>query len=357
MKYVKGWDEEEDDYALFGCPTNKKGHKNSLREVVAIVESLDIKQQIALTRKVARKRVQRVKLKKRKHKRLKGTIKERERLICPKFDAFAWDCPKPCENDNIAQENEQNRNLTEMTDLGDNSVCEEFAMICTDIYSENKDEEIVVFLDQRISSTKYKEATYGELMNTDSDDERNVNYNVALICAKDIVSLEKKQRRLNRDIPSENAHNISQRHNEINETDRKMVINKETNTVQGPISNDKENESQKAWTMEMPMMDGDISTTEADEKEQIEESNKKFQYRAVHSHHIIQQHMQQILEHQRVVDEYRSMANEEKEMIPLESNLYKTDPVINQHIIQMIDMDIFSYERTFGSILMELRKI
>ena len=105
-------------------------------------------------------------------------------------------------------------------------------------------------------------------MNTDSDDERNVNYTVALR-AKDSVSLEKKQRRLNRDIPSENVHNISQRHNDINETDRKMVINKETNTVQGPISNDKENESQKAWTMEMPMMDGDISTTEADEKEQI----------------------------------------------------------------------------------------
>ena len=46
-----------------------------------------------------------------------------------------------------------------------------------------------------------------------------------------------------------------------------MVINKETNTVQGPISNDEENESQKAWTMEILMMDGDISTTEADEKE------------------------------------------------------------------------------------------
>ena len=64
MKYVKGWDEEEDDYALFASPTNKKGHKNSLREDVAIVESLDTKQQIPLTRKVARKRVQRVKLKK-----------------------------------------------------------------------------------------------------------------------------------------------------------------------------------------------------------------------------------------------------------------------------------------------------
>ena len=152
--------------------------------------------------------------------------------------------------------------------------------------------------------------------------------------------------------------NISQRHHKINETDCKKVINKETNTVQVPICNDEENDSQKVWTMEMPLMDGDISTTEADEKEQIEESNKMFLYaRAIHSNHIIQHHMQQILEHQRVVDEYRSMADEEREMIPLESNLYKTDLVINQHIMQMIDTDISWYEKTFGAILMELWKI
>ena len=52
-----------------------------------------------------------------------------------------------------------------------------------------------------------------------------------------------------------------------------------------------------------------FSTMEADEEEQIEESNKKFLYaRAVHSNHMIQHHMQQILECQRVVNEYRSMA-------------------------------------------------
>ena len=106
------------------------------------------------------------------------------------------------------------------------------------------------------------------------------------------------------------------------------------------------------------MMDSNISTTEADEEEQIEESNKKLLYaRAVHSNHIIQHHMQQILEHQRVVDEYRSMANGETEMIPLESNLYKNDPVINQHIMQMNDTDIFCYKKTFRAILMELWKI
>ena len=44
MKYVKGWEEEEDDYALFASPVNKKGHKNSSNDDVAIVESLDTKQ-------------------------------------------------------------------------------------------------------------------------------------------------------------------------------------------------------------------------------------------------------------------------------------------------------------------------
>ena len=90
----------------------------------------------------------------------------------------------------------------------------------------------------------------------------------------------------------------------------------------------------------------------------IEENNKKFLYtRAVHTNHMIQHHIQQIIEHQRVVDEYRTMANGKREMIPLESNLFKKDLVINQHIMQMIDTDIFWYEKTFRGILMELQKI
>ena len=64
MKYVKGWQEEEDDYALFASPANKKGHKNSSKDDVAIVESLDTKQQIVPTRKVAMKKVQRTSIKK-----------------------------------------------------------------------------------------------------------------------------------------------------------------------------------------------------------------------------------------------------------------------------------------------------
>ena len=102
----------------------------------------------------------------------------------------------------------------------------------------------------------------------------------------------------------------------------------------------------------------DISTTEADGKESIEESNKKFLYaRAIHSNHMIQHHMQQILECQRVFDKYRSLADEDGDIIPLESSLYKTDQVINQHIMQMIHTDISWYEKTFGAILIKLWKI
>ena len=51
------------------------------------------------------------------------------------------------------------------------------------------------------------------------------------------------------------------------------------------------------------------------------------------------------------------MADGGREMILLESDQYKNDPVINQHIMQMIDTDNFWYGKTFRTILMELRKI
>ena len=37
-------------------------------------------------------------------------------------------------------------------------------------------------------------------------------------------------------------------------------------------------------------------------------------------------------------------------MIPLELNQYKNDPVINQHIMRMIDTNIFWYGKTFRAI-------
>ena len=47
----------------------------------------------------------------------------------------------------------------------------------------------------------------------------------------------------------------------------------------------------------MPMIDGDISTMDTEELEQIEDNNKKFLYaRGVLANHMIQHHTHEILE-------------------------------------------------------------
>ena len=78
--------------------------------------------------------------------------------------------------------------------------------------------------------------------------------------------------------------------------------------------------------------------------------NQELLYaRAVHTNHMIQHHMHEISERQCMVDEYQSMVDGGRELIPLELDQYKNDPVINQHIMQMIDTNIFfSVERPSG---------
>ena len=106
------------------------------------------------------------------------------------------------------------------------------------------------------------------------------------------------------------------------------------------------------------MNDSNISTINTAELTQIEDRNKQFLYaRAVHANHMIQYHMNEILERQRVVNEYRLMADEGRELIPLESDMHRRDPVIIQHTMQMIDTDIHWHEQTFRDIIMELRKL
>ena len=107
--------------------------------------------------------------------------------------------------------------------------------------------------------------------------------------------------------------------------------------------------------MGMPKIGGDISIIDSEEREQTEVNNKQFLYaRAVHAIHMIQHHMHEISELQRVVDEYRSTADRGREMVPLESDKYKNDTVIIQHIMQMIDTDTLWYEETIRAIIMEL---
>ena len=263
---------------------------------------------------------------------------------CGEMGHFAQNCPKPRENANIARESEQNRKFGELMDFGNSSVCEECVKICTDVYSDEEYKDLIVYGDQGISTKTYDEETYGDLLKSDSDEEAIVKYNLAL-CTQDSVSLEKKRRRLNRDIPSEAEPQLS-------------LINKDNDTVPYPTNNDYDDESQKAWTMGMPTNDGDISMIDSEELTRVKDKNKKFLYaQAVHSNHMIQYHMNEISERQRVVDRYQSMADGGREMIPLESDEYKSDPMVNQHMMQMIDTDIHWYEQTFREIITELWKI
>ena len=48
-----------------------------------------------------------------------------------------------------------------MLDLEGNSGCEEWVMVCTDIYSQDRDEDIIVYRDQGVSTEKYEDQTYG----------------------------------------------------------------------------------------------------------------------------------------------------------------------------------------------------
>ena len=64
--------------------------------------------------------------------------------------------------------------------------------------------------------------------------------------------------------------------------------------------------------------------------------------------------MQQIMEREKVVNEYRSMMVEGMDLTTLEWNSYKKDPVVILHTIQMIEVDNFSYLKTFGAVLTNL---
>ena len=78
MKHAKGWEEEEDDYALFASPSNKKGERKHSKDAVDTVENLDTKQLIVPTRKATKTRARNRKLIKRKSNMAKGTPKAKD---------------------------------------------------------------------------------------------------------------------------------------------------------------------------------------------------------------------------------------------------------------------------------------
>ena len=135
-------------------------------------------------------------------------------------------------------------------------------------------------------------------------------------------------------------------------------INESTPEVQGPTVDNEKNKSRKAWTMEMLMNGGDISTNTTNGEESMSDAERMFMYaRAVHSNISIQYHMHQMIERQRVIDEYRNMTMEGMDLIPLESDLHRNHPVIISQIINMIETDNFWHRRTFESVMSDLRNM
>ena len=65
-------------------------------------------------------------------------------------------------------------------------------MVCMDIHCEDGDEDIIMYGDQLVSTEEHNKAMYGELTKTQSKEEEEVNYNVAL-CANNSMSWRRKE--------------------------------------------------------------------------------------------------------------------------------------------------------------------
>ena len=227
-------------------------------------------------------------------------------------------------------------------------------MVCTELQYEDASRDEVVYSDQEISLEEYEKATYDDLMKTQSEEEDEVKCTVAQR-ANDSVILERKKRRLSNNDPDKKTDDYNQSDTSINKRSTVISINESTSEVKGPMDDDNENESRKAWTMEMLTNKGPISANTTNEVESMSDDEKMFLYaRAVHSNHSIQYHMHQIMERQRAVDKYRNMTMEGMDLIPLESNLHKFHPVIISQIINMIELDNFLHHKTFESVMSDL---
>ena len=187
MKHAKGWEEEEDDYALFASPSNKKGHKKAFKGHCGYCGEFGHKAVDCPNKKSNQNKGQKAKTQQKNKQHGKGDSKRKGHLDmskikcfnCREYGHFARDCPKACDNTNIAQESEQKGKLESMLDLDSTSVSEECVMVCTELQYEGASEDQVVYSDQGISTEEYEMAMYGDFTKTRSEEEEEVKCTVA----------------------------------------------------------------------------------------------------------------------------------------------------------------------------------
>ena len=133
MKHAKGWEEEEDDYALFASPSNKKGPKKAFKGRCGYCGEFGHKAADCPNKKSNQNKGQKSKTQQKEKQHGKGDSKGKGHLDMSKIKCFncgenghfAQDCPNACNHANIARESEQKGKSESMLDLDSSSVSEE----------------------------------------------------------------------------------------------------------------------------------------------------------------------------------------------------------------------------------------
>ena len=187
MKQSKGLGEEEDDYALFASPSKKKKPKKAFKGRCGYCGEFGHKAGDCPYKKSNQNMGKKAKNEYKKKQSTKGDSKGKGHkdmskikcFNCGEYGHFVCYCLKACDNANIAQEREQNDKVENMLDLDSTSVSEECVIMCTELQYEDADNDLVVYGDQEINPEEYEKATYGNLTKTQSEEEKEVKYNVA----------------------------------------------------------------------------------------------------------------------------------------------------------------------------------
>ena len=167
MKHAKGWEEEDDDYALFASPSNKKGPKKAFKGRCGYCGEFRHKPTDCPNQKRNPKKGQKSKTQQKKKQHVKGKghldMSKIKCSNCGEYGYFTHDCPKACNNANIAKESEQMDKSESMLDLDSTSASEECVMVCTELQYEDASKDEVVYGDQGIRVEEREKATYSDL--------------------------------------------------------------------------------------------------------------------------------------------------------------------------------------------------